>query len=53
MEVPVVTRKRFTVSEYLRLEFAAKEKHEYLDGEIIAMAGGTPGHSLICGQPHS
>lgn len=38
---------RFTVSEYLRLETSAKERHEYRDGRIVAMAGGSPNHSLI------
>src|SRR4051812_49918181 len=38
---------RFSVEEYLRLEAGAAEKHEYRDGEIVAMAGGSPEHSLI------
>lgn len=38
---------RFTVQEYLRREFEAEEKHDYRDGEIISMAGGSPPHSLI------
>ena len=38
---------RFTIEEYLRREADSIEKHEYLDGRIIAMAGGTPQHSLI------
>jgi Uma2 family endonuclease len=38
---------RFSVEEYLRLEAEAAEKHEYRDGEIVAMAGGSPQHSLI------
>jgi Uma2 family endonuclease len=37
----------FSVEEYLRLEAEAAEKHEYRDGEIVAMAGGSPEHSLI------
>jgi Uma2 family endonuclease len=40
-------RKLFTVSEYLSRETGALEKHEYRDGEIISMAGGTADHSLI------
>src|SRR5450755_1942635 len=39
--------RRYTVEEYLRLEHESPEKHEYRDGEIIAMAGGTYEHSLI------
>jgi Uma2 family endonuclease len=33
--------------DYLEIERAAETKHEYHDGEIIAMAGGTVPHSLI------
>jgi Uma2 family endonuclease len=39
--------KHWTVAEYLRMERDAVEKHEYRDGEVVAMAGGTPPHSLI------
>jgi Uma2 family endonuclease len=38
---------RFTIEEYLRLEVEAKQRHEYRDGRIIDMAGGSPEHSLI------
>jgi Uma2 family endonuclease len=37
----------YTVEQYLRLEREASDKHEYRDGEILAMAGGSPNHSLI------
>jgi Uma2 family endonuclease len=47
-------RRRYTVDEYLHMEQDAAEKHEYRDGEIIAMAGGSANHSLIianvCGE---
>lgn len=36
-----------TVAEYLAMEATSLEKHEYHDGEIYAMAGGTPNHSLL------
>jgi Uma2 family endonuclease len=39
--------RRYTISEYLAFEREAKEKHEYRDGQIIAMAGGTYNHGLI------
>ncbi len=29
------------------MEYDAEQRHEYYDGEIVAMAGGTPQHSLI------
>src|SRR5438552_2614948 len=37
----------FTVDEYLRLERAAHERHEYVDGEIYAMAGESNRHGII------
>lgn len=36
-----------TPAEYLRLERAATYRSEYFRGEIFAMAGGSPQHSLI------
>ena len=33
--------------EYLAFERAADARHEYADGEIFAMAGGTWEHNLI------
>ena len=39
MEAPVGQARRYTVEEYLRIEQDSTEKHEYRDGEIIAMAG--------------
>lgn len=39
--------RRYTVSEYLAYEQESKEKHEYRDGQIIAMAGGTYNHGVI------
>src|SRR5687767_9181785 len=38
---------RCTPKEYLRLERDASEKHEFYRGEIFAMSGGSPQHSLI------
>ena len=36
-----------TYAEYVAFEASSDEKHEYLRGEIWAMAGGTPTHALI------
>ena len=37
-----------TVEEYLTLERAAEERHEYLDGCVYAMAGESLDHGRIC-----
>ncbi|HYE21829.1 MAG TPA: Uma2 family endonuclease [Tepidisphaeraceae bacterium] len=48
MELSVEEPKRFyTVQEYLHLEATSDTKHEYRDGEIIDMSGGTLEHSLV------
>jgi len=36
-----------SVSEYLRLENAAEFRSEYINGHMVAMAGGTVNHALI------
>lgn len=38
------------VEEYLRLERLAETRSEYVDGEVIAMAGGTLTHDEIAGN---
>ena len=40
----------FTVAEYLAMEEVGDTKHEYLDGYIYAMAGGTPDHAQLGGN---
>jgi Uma2 family endonuclease len=37
----------YTQEEYLELEESGDTKFEFFDGEVFAMAGGTPDHSLI------
>ena len=44
----VAPRHRYTYSDYLALEEGANVRHEFFDGEIYAMAGGTPEHAAIC-----
>ena len=41
---------RMSVAEYLALERNSDIKHEYLDGEVYAMAGAKEGHNLITGN---
>jgi Uma2 family endonuclease len=41
-------RRRYTAEEYLKLERAAEFRHEFLDGQIFAMAGESLSHSRIC-----
>jgi Uma2 family endonuclease len=43
----VAQRKLVSVAEYLALEETSVEKHEWFNGEIFAMAGGTPQHADI------
>ena len=38
----------YSTEEYLALERASEERHEYIDGCIFAMAGESPEHGDIC-----
>jgi Uma2 family endonuclease len=38
---------RYTFADYLRLEEESSTRHEFLEGEIVAMAGGTPEHAAL------
>jgi Uma2 family endonuclease len=40
-------RHRYTYADYLALERGSEIKHEFLDGEIYAMAGGSLRHSAL------
>lgn len=37
----------YTIEDYVRLEEYSNTKHEYLDGHILAMSGGTLEHSRL------
>jgi Uma2 family endonuclease len=37
----------YSPEEYLDLEVASEFRHEYIDGEIVPMTGGTPNHNQI------
>ncbi|MDJ0507739.1 MAG: Uma2 family endonuclease [Crocosphaera sp.] len=43
-------KKNYTPEEYLELEEESIEKHEYRNGEIILMTGGTTNHNKLAGK---
>jgi Uma2 family endonuclease len=40
----------YTVAEYLQLERDSDIRHEYLNGEILAMGGASEAHNMIAGN---
>ncbi|MBS1810280.1 MAG: Uma2 family endonuclease [Acidobacteria bacterium] len=38
---------KLTVEEYIALDKNSEERYEYFDGEVFAMAGGSPNHSRL------
>jgi Uma2 family endonuclease len=42
-----IRRVHYTYSEYLALEEESSVRHEFLNGEIYAMAGGSPDHAAL------
>lgn len=43
----IQTVKTYTPEDYLEREINSEERHEYINGEIIPMTGGTPNHNQI------
>lgn len=43
----VMERPFYTIEDYVKLEEFSNLKHEYLDGQIYAMGGGTPEHARL------
>jgi len=41
------TRHRYSFQDYLDVEELGAVRHQYLNGEILAMAGGTPEHAAL------
>ncbi len=41
---------RYTYADYVALEAISSSKHEFLDGEIYAMAGGSEEHSALAAE---
>jgi Uma2 family endonuclease len=49
--MPVATQRgphAYSYADYLGLEEDSNVRHEFLSGEIYAMAGGSPEHAMIC-----
>jgi Uma2 family endonuclease len=46
MALPI-ERLLYTVEQYLEMERASEERHEYIDGYVYKMAGESPEHSAI------
>lgn len=40
-------QRHYSPEEYLEIEVNSEERHEYIDGQIIPMTGGTPNHNQI------
>lgn len=51
----VMQKKRsvFSLAEYFAHEEQAEERSEFYEGEIFAMAGGTPNHNRLAGNVYS
>jgi len=45
-----IQKQKWTVEEYLAMERASEEKHEFLDGEIYLMSGASFNHNQIVGR---
>lgn len=43
-------QRHYSPTEYLELEVISEYRHEYIDGQIIPMTGGTPNHNQIAGN---
>jgi Uma2 family endonuclease len=41
---------RYTYADYVALELTSSTKHEFLDGEIYAIAGGSEEHSALAAE---
>jgi Uma2 family endonuclease len=43
-------KRKFTIQEYLEMEEADEDKHEYYQGELFAMSGSKVPHNIIAGN---
>lgn len=46
----IQAQRSYSLEEYLELEVASEERHEYIDGEIVPVTGGAPNHNQILGN---
>jgi len=44
------SKRHYTIEEYLEMENAATEKHEYFQGEIFAMSSARLEHNIVVGN---
>ena len=51
--VLAATKQRYTALEYLVLEDKAEFKSEFINGEIISMAGASANHNILTGKFHA
>jgi Uma2 family endonuclease len=42
---PAARHREYTIEEYVQLEQYSNTKHEFVDGQIYAMGGGSPDHA--------
>jgi Uma2 family endonuclease len=49
MPVNAAAKLSLTEAEYLAFERDAETRHEFVNGELVAMAGGTPLHAAVSG----
>ena len=50
MIMQIEEKRIYTPEEYLEFEVNSQIRHEYINGEIIPMTGGTPEHNRISGN---
>jgi len=48
--VTQLSQPTYTPAQYLEFEAEADNRHEFINGEIVPMAGGTTQHNLITGN---
>ena len=49
---PLLKTEYISPEEYIEMEIASDEKHEYFDGEVFAMGGAPSRHNIIAGNIH-